>query len=260
MAFKEQIEHAAAVTKWKADQQVRILKIQGQINDMESTIKGRVYALGEFTLRLSEQGELQQPSLLESTHEIATLKDQLLGLQQSLTAVKNENGPQRPQEQQAFSGLVCPVCGAMLRGNFCPEHGVAGVMPAAPQPPAPFPSEGYFVCPICNQPLNGKFCPVHGVEGVWVAPNPPAYNNPELWSPPSQEAPPANTAPQTWSPPIQQTPIADVNPEPWITPGQGAAPGSESSESQAANWNAYNPEPPEVPQSDQPDTLNHDDL
>lgn len=243
MAFKEQIEHAAAVTKWKADQQVRILKIQSQINDMESTIKGRVYALGEFTLRLSEQGELQQPELLEFTKEIASLKEQLLGLQQSLTAVKNESGPQRPQEQQAFSGLVCPVCGAMLRGNFCPEHGVAGVMPAAPQPPAPFPSKGYFVCPICNQPLNGKFCPVHGVEGVWVAPNPPAY-----------------TSPAPWSTPIQETPIADVNPEPWITPGQGAAPGSESSESQETSWNAYNPEPPEVPQSEQPDTLNHDDL
>ena len=243
MALKEQIEYAAAVTKWKADQQMRILKIQGQINDMESTIKGRVFALGEFALRLSEQGELQQSSLLELTNEIAALKQQLLGMQQSLTAVKSESGPQRPQEQQAFSGLVCPVCGVMLRGRFCPEHGVAGVPPSAPQPTSPLPSEAYLACPICKQPLNGKFCPIHGVEGVWVEPNPPADHSHELWSPPTQEAPPAYTSP-----------------EPWTTPGEESLPVSESSESQSTSWSTYNPEPPEVSQQDQNDTLNHDDL
>ena len=226
MALKEQLEHAAAVTKWKADQQMRILKIQGQISDMESTIKGRVYALGESTLRLSEQGELQQPSLLDLTHEIATLKEQLLGLQQTLTAVKTESGPQRPEAQQSFSGLVCPVCGAMLRGNFCPEHGVAGVLPSVPEPTAPFPSGGYFACPICNQLLNGKFCPIHGVEGVWVEPNPPAPANNKSFS--------------------------DPNPE--------TLPGFQSPESQPTSWSTYTPVPPVIPQPDQSDTLDHDNL
>jgi len=224
MALKEQLEHAAAVTKWKADQQMRILKIQGQINDMESTIKGRVYALGESTLRLSEQGELQHPSLLELTQEIASLKAQLLGFQQTLTAVKTESGPQRPEVPQSFSGLVCPVCGVMLKGNFCPEHGVAGVLPAAPEPTMPVPSGGYLACPVCNQPLNGKFCPVHGVEGVWVEPNPPAHTNSEPWSNASQET----------------------------------ASGYENPESQATSWNTYNPVPSEDPQPDQSDTLEHD--
>lgn len=242
MALKEQIEHAAAVTKWKADQQMRILKIQGQISDMESTIKGRVYALGESTLRLSEQGELQQPELLELTREIAGLKEQLLGLQQTLTAVKSESGPQRPQEQQAFSGLVCPVCGMMLRGNFCPEHGVAGVLPSAPEPPASVPTSGYLACPICNQPLNGKFCPVHGVEGVWVEPSLPANANPEPWSGSNQEIPPT-TSPEPWSDENQETPTAYQPPE-----------------SQPASWSTYNPVPPEDPKPDQTDTLDNDDL
>jgi hypothetical protein len=243
MALKEQIEHAAAVTKWKADQQMRILKIQGQINDMENTIKGRVYALGESALRLSEQGELQQPNLQGMTHEIANLKEQLLGLQQTLTAVKTESGPQRPETQQSFSGLVCPVCGVMLRGNFCPEHGVAGVLPSAPEPTVPLPSEGYLACPICNQPLNGKFCPVHGVDGVWVEHNPPADTAPELWSPPIQEAPPAHT-----------------DSEPWSNASQETASGYESSESQPTSWSTYNPIPPENPQPDQSDRLDHDNL
>lgn len=241
MALKEQIEHAAAVTKWKADQQMRILKIQGQINDMESTIKGRVYALGEFALRLSEQGELQQSSLLELTDEIAALKQQLLGMQQSLTAVKNESGPQRPQEQPAYSGLVCPVCGAMLRGNFCPEHGVAGVPPSAPQPTAPLPSEAYLACPICKQPLNGKFCPIHGAEGVWVEPKAPSDQSQELWSPPAQEAPPDEASPVPWSSPIQDVPSTEQSPEQWVTPGQEAAPTSEGSESQTDSWSTYSP-------------------
>ncbi len=255
MALKEQIEYAAAVTKWKADQQVRILKIQNQIGDMESTIKGRVYALGEAALRLSEQGELQQPVLLELTNDIAALKQQLVGLQQSLTAVKNESGPQRPQEQQAYSGLVCPVCGVMLRGKFCPEHGVAGVMPAAPQPPTPSPSGAYLACPICNQQLQGKFCPVHGVEGVWVEPNPPADTSPELWSPPIQDAPPADASPEPSSPPIQDSPSAEINPESWVTPGQGTAPASGGSEPQASSWSTYNPGQPDTPQSDQNDNI-----
>ncbi len=226
MALKEEIEHAAAVTKWKADQQVRILRIQGQISDMENTIKGRVYALGESTFRLSEQGELQQPSLLEMTHEISALKEQLLGLQQTLTAVKSESGPQRPQPQQNYSGLVCPVCGVMLRGNFCPEHGVAGVLPSSPEPIRPTPTDRYLACPVCNQPLTGKFCPIHGVEGVWVEPNPPAQTSSEPWSSPSQEIPPTY----------------------------------QSSESQSTSWSTYNPLPPENPQTDQTDKLSHDDL
>lgn len=226
MALKEEIEHAAAVTKWKADQQVRILRIQGQISDIESSIKGRVYALGESTLRLSEQGELQQPSLLEMTHEISALKEQLLGLQQTLTAVKSESGPQRPQPQQNYSGLVCPVCGVMLRGNFCPEHGVAGVLPSSPEPIRPTPTDRYLACPVCNQPLTGKFCPIHGVEGVWVEPNPSVETSPETWSNPSQETPSTYQGP----------------------------------ESQSTSWSTYNPLPSENPQTNQNDTLSHDDL
>lgn len=176
MAFKEQLEYAAAVTKWKADQQVRIVKIQGQISDMENTVKGRVYALGEATMQLQEQGELTQPSLLDLTAQITGLKQQIVVLQQSLTAVKAESGPQRPQTQTqpqpAYSGLVCPQCGAMLKGNFCPEHGVPGVPPVNPQPVATTtpaaPADRYIICPVCNKLLNGRFCPEHGVEGVWM--------------------------------------------------------------------------------------------
>lgn len=243
MALKEQIEHAAAVTKWKADQQVRILKIQGQINDMESTIKGRVYALGEFTLRLSEQGDLQQPNLLEATGDIAGLKAQLQGLQQTLTAVKTETGPQRPQPQQNYSGLICPECGMMLNGNFCPVHGVGGVPAPVPQPAGPFPSGGYLVCPVCNQPLNGKFCPVHGVEGVWVEPNPPAYSSPAPWTNPAPETPAPFTGSEAWSNPIPET-----------------SPVSQMPESQANSWSPFDPVPPENPQQDQSNTLDHDNL
>lgn len=226
MALKEQIEHAAAVTKWKADQQMRILRIQGQISDMENTIKGRVYALGESTLRLSEQGELRQPSLLELTHDIANLKEQLTGLQQTLTAVKTESSPQRPQPQQSFSGLVCPECGVMLKGNFCPVHGIAGVPASAPEPTTPVPSDGYLACPVCNQPLNGKFCPIHGVEGVWVEPSPLAYTSPEPGSHPVPETPPVYSSP----------------------------------DSQPTSWGTYTPVTPEIPQPDQGKTLDHDDL
>lgn len=243
MALKEQIEHAAAVTRWKADQQVRILKIQGQINDIESTIKGRVYALGEYTLGLSEQGELQQPSLLEVTHEIAVIKEQLLGLQQTLTAVKTETGPQRPQAQQNYSGLICPECGMMLNGNFCPVHGVAGVPAPVPQQTSPIPSGGIFVCPVCNQPLNGRFCPIHGVEGIWVEPNPPAYSNPEPWTAPIPEAPAPSPSSEAWSNPVPEAP-----------------PVSQVPESQANSWSSFDPIPPEIPQQDQSDMLDHGDL
>jgi len=226
MAIKEQLEHAAAMTKWKADQQVRILKIQGQISDVESTIKGRVYALGELALRLSEQGELQEPNLLEAVRDIAGLKEQLQGLQQALTAVKAESGPQRPQQQPNYSGLVCPECGMMLTGNYCPEHGVAGVPASVPEPVKPVPTDRYLACPVCNQPLNGKFCPVHGMEGVWVEPGPQAYSSPEPWSGPHPETPPAS---------LETEPPSD-------------------------SWNTFNPVPPEIPQQDRGNKLDSDEL
>jgi len=227
MALKEQLEHAAAVTKWKADQQVRILKIQSQISDVENTVKGRVYALGESTLRLSQQGELQHPKLLELAAEIARLKEQQLVLQQTLTAIKAEGGPQLFQPQQSFSGLVCPECGAILKGNFCPEHGVAGVPPATTAPvPTTISSQGYLACPVCSQRLNGKFCPVHGVEGVWVEPTPPTPSSPNSWPDPKLETPS-------------------------VSPG---------GESQQASWSTHNPVPPESPQQDQPSNVDHENL
>ncbi len=38
MPFIDKVSHAATVTKWKADQQMRLLKIQGEIYEIEQKV------------------------------------------------------------------------------------------------------------------------------------------------------------------------------------------------------------------------------
>ncbi len=140
MTFKAKIEHAAAVTKWKADQQIRIVRTQSQISDMEKQIKDRVYGLGEATLALSDRGGVNQPELQPHLHDLNEMRNYLAQLQTALEAIKNEAPPPPPVEPEMTpvvtytggSGLVCPQCGMVLIGKFCPEHGLEGVVPAPP--------------------------------------------------------------------------------------------------------------------------------
>lgn len=180
MPFQDKLAHAAAVAKWKADQQMRLIKSQGRVGEIEGQIRTQKAALADKTLALYAQGQLTEEDLKQVCASIAGLHDQIREQQVLQEAIRGERPPEQqaysstyppaqPAETQAvsLSGLICPQCGRQLVGRFCPEHGVEGVMP--PQTSEPAQGNGatsQLVCPTCGKALIGRFCPEHGVEGV----------------------------------------------------------------------------------------------
>lgn len=57
--------------------------------------------------------------------------------------------------------MLCPRCGAVFEGNFCPRCGT----PATPSPAAPAPAFG-GPCPRCGTVYQGNFCPRCGLPAA----------------------------------------------------------------------------------------------
>jgi RNA polymerase subunit RPABC4/transcription elongation factor Spt4 len=175
MSFQDRISHAAAVTKWKVDQQSRILKIQGQIRELENRIRVQKANLAEKALELYEQKNLHDQDLILICDEIANIHQEIRGKRNEEDTTKQERPPDMVYSSNLpsdvpigeLSGLVCPQCGRTLMGRFCPEHGVEGVTVSGSTTSDPTnQSEGGLVCPTCGRKLTGEFCPEHGSRGI----------------------------------------------------------------------------------------------
>lgn len=160
MGFMDKVGNAANVAKWKADQQVRIIKKQGEIRDIEGNVYRQKAILAEVVLALFKNNQIENPEIKNVCNLIAQLDNQILIAKQEIELMKQEQPPaltyERPPEL-VLSGLVCPVCEEQLIGKFCAVHGVEGVLPK---------NSSGLVCPICGQSLVGKFCPKDGSEGI----------------------------------------------------------------------------------------------
>jgi hypothetical protein len=185
MPLQDRIAHATAVAKWKADQQLRLLKSQNRISDVEGQIKAQKADLAEKTLALYAQEQLMEDELKRICADIAVLYEQIKEQQSLQEAIRRERSPEQQVSQPTYppvpnsesqagspSGLVCPQCGRSLVGRFCPDHGVEGVEP--PQKSEPIETDistTQLICPECKRPLSVRFCPDHGLEGI---PQPPS--------------------------------------------------------------------------------------
>jgi predicted RNA-binding Zn-ribbon protein involved in translation (DUF1610 family) len=160
MGFIDKVGNAANVAKWKADQQVRIIKKQGEIRDVESRLYTQKSQIAETVFWLYKNNQIENDQVKQLCEIAVQLQSQIEQMKNEIEMIKQEIPPVTAQVAEpavSFSGLVCPVCGEKLVGNFCPVHGVEGVPPAD--------SSG-LVCPQCGQVLVGKFCPKDGTEGV----------------------------------------------------------------------------------------------
>jgi predicted RNA-binding Zn-ribbon protein involved in translation (DUF1610 family) len=179
MPLQDKIAHAAAVAKWKADQQMRLIKSQSRIGEIEGQIRTQKAALADKTLALYAQEQLTEDDLKQICAAIATLHEQIKEQQVLQEAVRNERAPEQqvysaayppvqPAGSQAgpMSGFVCPQCGRQLVGRFCPEHGVEGILPPQASEPTQTSDTPQMVCPKCGKVLSVRFCPEHGVEGI----------------------------------------------------------------------------------------------
>ncbi|MPM28754.1 hypothetical protein SDC9_75282 [bioreactor metagenome] len=160
MGFMDKVGNAANVAKWKADQQVRIIKKQGEIRDIESKLYIQKSQIAETVLYLYKQNKIQNVEVTDLCEIAAQIQGQIDQLKIEIEMIRQEFPPVQVvslEQDVAYSGLVCPVCGERLAGKFCAVHGVEGV----PQTPV-----SNMVCPVCGQEFVGKFCPKDGSEGV----------------------------------------------------------------------------------------------
>lgn len=180
MPFQDKIAHAAAVAKWRADQQMRLLKSQNRVGEIEVQIRNQKAALADKALILYEQSQLMEDDLKRICEKVASLHEQIKEQHSLQEAIRNERPPEQQvytstyppiqsveMQSESMSGLVCPQCERALVGRFCPEHGVEGVIPPRhSEPTQANDSDLQRVCPKCGRLLSVRFCPEHGVEGV----------------------------------------------------------------------------------------------
>ena len=181
MPLQDRIAHAAAVTKWKADQQMRLLRSQSRIGEFESQIRTVKAALADKALVLYLQEQLVDEDLKQICANISELHRQIEEQQSLQDAIRSERPPEQPAYSSAYptaqpavlpqaetlSGLVCPQCNRPLVGRFCPDHGLEGVPSKTDPEPAEVTDVSLqLVCPTCGKILSVRFCPEHGVEGI----------------------------------------------------------------------------------------------
>jgi ribosomal protein L37AE/L43A len=179
MPIQDYLSHAAAVAKWKADQQVRLLKSQNLIREIESQIRAQKALLADKTLNLYEQKKITEEELINICFAIAQLHEQIKEQQNLQETIKQEHAPELTTYSSSYpssvsavstetlSGLVCPKCNRPLVGRFCPEHGVEGIpMTQSSEQMQTSTTAVQMMCPQCKKPLSVRFCPEHGLEGV----------------------------------------------------------------------------------------------
>lgn len=148
MGFLDQLNHSAEVTKWKADQQIRLAKASNQIREIENLIKAQKVTLANATFSLFSQGKITENELTEICQTISIFYAKIAEQQHLQEEIRNERPPQKPENpvypkpepspvvfstpEPTPSGLVCPICNKSLVGRFCPIHGVEGIAPITP--------------------------------------------------------------------------------------------------------------------------------
>lgn len=160
MSFLDKLGSAAAVAKWKADQQMRVMRAQNSIRDAEKQVASQKSALADAALDLYNQGSLAEDSLAGICAAILQQNEQIQLLNENLAKIQAE----QPPSDTPAAAAPAPQPAAPV-----PAPAAPAVQPAPPVQfftPAPAPQPAALVCPECGQVLRGRFCPEHGVEGI----------------------------------------------------------------------------------------------
>ena len=164
MGFMDKLGSAANVAKWKADQQMRVMRAQNSIHDVEKQVNAQKATLADAALELYAQGALAEERLQEICAAIGQLNAQIATLTENLHQIQAE---QPPSDGQPAAAAPAPAPAQFVTVPVpTPAQAAAPTAPlspvSAPAPAAPV----ELVCPQCGQVLKGKFCPEHGVPGV----------------------------------------------------------------------------------------------
>lgn len=172
-SFKKNVGQAAAVAKWKADQLVRINKVQNEIATLKQRISGAHDQIAVAVLDMRQRGEQLPPEVEALCANIDGIKAQIAEHEAQLAAINAEVAPgsspapaaypaAAPAAAPAAGTKVCPNCHTAVpaAAMFCTTCGYN--FAAAPAAPAPAPEAKTTVtCPNCHFEVPGgsAFCP-----------------------------------------------------------------------------------------------------
>jgi len=181
MPLMDNLKRGVDVAKFKADQLMRVNRVQGEISNLRRDIQGVRENIVNAVVQLHKQNALAHPELEETCAVIDLLEAQIAEKEAQIAAIKAEVPPQAPAPTQppamppAPTGpvSVCPNCRASVPTGaaFCVNCGKPFFRPAvtaaatgpvieppAPVSPAPIPPGN--ACPNCgfNLPAEVTTC------------------------------------------------------------------------------------------------------
>ena len=161
MTIYDRLKHGVDVTKFKADQAMRIRDVQSEIDSVRREIAAFRDQLATATLKLHKEGAINDEKLLGLCLKIDQLNEQIELKENLIASIRAELPPQVPQTlSQQAPGIPCPNCHANVQigSQFCTNCGNSMPEPSVAAPNSATGSKVF--CTNCgNQmPEGAEFC------------------------------------------------------------------------------------------------------
>jgi len=164
MPILDQFRRGVDVAKFKADQLMRINRVQGEVGDLRREIQGVREKIATAAIELHKQGPLSYPGLEELCAAIDRIEAQIVEKEALIARIRAEVPPQATPPtlvSSANSVNPCPHCGfdAPVGAAFCPNCGKS--IPAASEAAGVEPAADSGKCSNCgfSFPAGADFCP-----------------------------------------------------------------------------------------------------
>ena len=162
MPFFDRIKQGGDATKFKADQLIRVQRVQSEISSINKEIEYAKDRLANLAIDLHQRGELADQRIEEVCLQIDQLLLQIAEKNNQIASIRAEELPQAaPTSSTTRIMKVCPNCKASVAigALFCSECGnEMAVSPEGEQ----------FVCGSCHNNIrrDAQFCPNCGRQVV----------------------------------------------------------------------------------------------
>lgn len=149
----DRLRHATEVTKFKADQLLRVNRVQGEIGTIRREVQLTRDRIAGAAIELHRNGQVLPIEIEQLCIAVDRLNAQIMEREGIIVAIQAEPPPQlvaatasQPMQYGAASvqsatvarpAQACPHCGfgAPLQATFCPNCGKALPKPSAPAEP-----------------------------------------------------------------------------------------------------------------------------
>ena len=161
MSLVDRFKHGVDLTKFKADQALRIRDVEGEISGLRRDISAVRERIATTALNLHQEGPVANSELEELCLQVDQLLEQIGAKENLIASIRIEEPPQIPEQAtQDYPGYPCPNCSfkVPVGAKFCTNCGQSIPEPSPPSEAAP--QSTARVCANCSSPLDtaGAFC------------------------------------------------------------------------------------------------------